>query len=217
MLLTLIPVKAASAEVGQLHFRFIGNEAFLITDGQTTLLTDFPYQSGAFGYMTYGSDAAQGVENGLCLITHGHADHFDGKLFSATNFAIIAPPSVLASLSTERKIPFREEMAYRDITVRPFRTPHGDIEHYSYLVSWHRLRLYIAGDTADTAALKNQKDLDAAFVSPWLLEKMRSENHNIAAKRVIVYHHKPGESVPEFQNRLVPLQSSTFHIPYSEP
>ena len=41
------------AETGKLSARFIGNAAFEITDGEFTLLTDFPYQSGAFGYMTY--------------------------------------------------------------------------------------------------------------------------------------------------------------------
>jgi hypothetical protein len=41
------------AAANKLHFKFIGNQAFLITDGNTTLLTDFPYTSGAFGYMTY--------------------------------------------------------------------------------------------------------------------------------------------------------------------
>jgi L-ascorbate metabolism protein UlaG (beta-lactamase superfamily) len=214
LFLSLCATPAARASAGELHFRFIGNEAFLITDGVTSLLTDYPYQSGAFGYMTYDSSSVGPVANGLCLITHGHADHFDAKLFAATNFAIIAPPSVLALLNTERKIPFREEMTYRDIRVRAFRTPHGDIEHYSYLVLWHGLRLYFTGDTDDTSELKNQKDLSAAFVSPWLLERMKNEHEKIHAKRVVVYHHKPGEEVAPYQDRLVPSQGSTFQIPY---
>ena len=37
----------------RLTARFIGNMAFAITDGKTTLYTDFPYESGAFGYMSY--------------------------------------------------------------------------------------------------------------------------------------------------------------------
>jgi L-ascorbate metabolism protein UlaG (beta-lactamase superfamily) len=156
LFLSLWGIASAPASTGELRFRFIGKEAFLITDGVTTLLTDYPYQSGAFGYMTYDSSSVGPVANGLCLITHGHADHFDAKLFAATNFAIIAPRSVLASLTTERKIPFRDAMSYRDIQVRAFRTPHGDIEHYSYLVLWHGLRLYFARDTDDTAELKNQ-------------------------------------------------------------
>ncbi len=36
-----------------LEFHFIGNMAYEISDGETTLLSDFPYESGAFGYMTY--------------------------------------------------------------------------------------------------------------------------------------------------------------------
>jgi len=164
--------------------------------------------------MTYDSSSVGPVANGLCLITHGHADHFDTKLFAATNFAIIAPPSVLAELNTERKIPFRDEMSYRDIRVRAFRTPHGDIEHYSYLILWHGLRLYFAGDTDDTAELKNQTNLDVAFVSPWLLEKMKTSNQQIHTKRVVVYHHKVDEKVPHYQDPLVPSPGSTFQIPY---
>ncbi|MCI0415294.1 hypothetical protein L0222_21180, partial [bacterium] len=37
----------------ELEFRFIGNMAFAISDGKVTLYTDFPYESGAFGYMKY--------------------------------------------------------------------------------------------------------------------------------------------------------------------
>jgi hypothetical protein len=33
--------------------RFIGNMAFAIADGQTTLFTDFPYESGYSVYMEY--------------------------------------------------------------------------------------------------------------------------------------------------------------------
>ena len=203
------------AAAKQLHFQFIGNEAFLITDGKTSLFSDFPYTPGAFGYMNYDfATAAQGVENGLCLITHGHADHFDAKLFAATKFAVIAPPAVLASLDTPRKIPFAQEMSYRGIRVRALPTPHGDIQHYSYLVLWHGRKLYFAGDTGDIDELSRQTGLDVAFVTPWQLRAMKEHGKHIAARRVVVYHHQVDEAVPLYQDRLVLQQGESFDLPF---
>jgi len=209
---------SSSAAADNLHFRFIGNEAFLITGGRNTLLTDFPYASGAFGYMTYDRAAVDGVENALCLITHGHADHFDPRLFAATKFAIIAPPSVLGSLDTPRKIAFAPEMTYREITVKAFRTPHGDIEHFSYLVRWHGLRMYFAGDTGDVAELSRQSGLDVAFVTPWLLKAMKEQGKRIRTKQVVIYHQTPDEDVPFYQDRRALKQGESFdlRIPHSE-
>jgi hypothetical protein len=45
------------AQAPSLTATFIGNMAFAITDGATTLYTDFPYESGVFGYMAYDFDA----------------------------------------------------------------------------------------------------------------------------------------------------------------
>ncbi len=42
-----------AAPPAELRFTFIGNMAFHVTDGQDVLLTDFPYESGAFGYMKW--------------------------------------------------------------------------------------------------------------------------------------------------------------------
>src|SRR5262249_49535291 len=61
--------------------RFIGNMAFAITDGKTTLYSDYPYEPGAFGYMSYDFAKEPKAADCLCLITHGHRDHFDPALF----------------------------------------------------------------------------------------------------------------------------------------
>jgi L-ascorbate metabolism protein UlaG (beta-lactamase superfamily) len=209
--LGLAPLAAAD----KLHFKFIGNEAFLVTDGKTALLSDFPYTPGAFGYMKYDFAAAtDGLENGLCLITHGHADHFDPKLFAATKFAIIAPPAVLVSLDTPRKIPFAEEMSYRGIRVRALPTPHGDIQHYSYLVLWHGRKLYFAGDTDDIGELSRQSHLDIAFVTPWQLRAMKEHGKHIPAGQVVIYHHQVDEAVPLYQDRHVLQQGESFDLPF---
>ena len=197
-----------------LSFTFIGNEAFFISDGHTTLLTDFPYQSGAFGYMTYDRSGLPAVNDGVCLITHGHADHFDAAWFEKTDFAIIAPRSVSANLKTQRLVAFAPEMQYRDIRVRAFRTPHGDVEHYSYLVSWHGLLLYLTGDTDDLSVLERQSGLDVAFLTPWQLAAFRHEHKRIPSKRVVIYHQRSDEEVPMYQRRLVPRQGESFELPF---
>lgn len=200
----------SASEPGRLEVRFIGNMAFAISDGKTTLLTDFPYQSGAFGYMKYEMDAVKPAGEALCLVTHGHLDHFDPSLFRRMDAALIAPPSLVAQLHTDRAIPFAPEMSYRDMRVVAFQTPHGEIEHYSYLVSWHGLRLYFTGDTDSTEQLLAMRDLDVAFVSPWLIKTLAEQKNRIDARLLVVYHHRTGETVPAFQNRIVPKQGERF-------
>ena len=77
--LSFIPALAV-AQAGALDFQFIGNEAVAISDGRMLLVSDYPYRSGAFGYMkcvpSVLSPAGRSV---LLLITHGHDDHFAPK------------------------------------------------------------------------------------------------------------------------------------------
>ena len=195
-----------------LSFRFIGNMAYAISDGKTTLYTDFPYQSGYSEYMTYDFDSVPKAPGSVCLITHGHLDHFDPSLFPRMDCALIAPSSVVAKLKTDRAIPLAPAMTYRDIRIEPFATPHGPMEHYSYLVTWHGLRLYFTGDTDSTERLLAMKNLDAAFVSPWLLEAVAEQKARIDAKQVIVYHQTATETVPDFQKRRLPKQGEAFTL-----
>lgn len=203
-------VSAALAGGPRLEFLFIGNMAFAISDGKTTLYTDFPYESGSAGYMTYDFDAVPKAHGALCLITHGHRDHFDPSLFAKMDAKLIAPPSVAARVAAGRTIPFAPKMSYRDIEIEALRTPHGPIEHSSYLVTWHDRRLYFTGDTDSPDQLLAMRDLDVAFVSPWLMEAVVEKKGRIDAKRVVCYHQTSGEKVPALQDRLVPKQGQAF-------
>jgi L-ascorbate metabolism protein UlaG (beta-lactamase superfamily) len=129
---------------------------------------------------------------------------------------VIAPPELEATLPRERVIPFAPRMTYRDVVIESFRTPHGSIDHASYLVAWKGLRLYFTGDTDDAGALLAARNLDAAFVSPWILEKIHGLGKRIDARRVIVYHHKSGETVPAFQDALVPKQGEALVLRVSK-
>jgi L-ascorbate metabolism protein UlaG (beta-lactamase superfamily) len=200
----------------KLTARFIGNMAFAISDGKTTLYTDFPYESGAFGYMSYDL-ASLPAPGSVCLITHGHLDHFDARLFEKMDAKVIAPPDLGATLPAGRVIPFAPKIAYADFTVEPVKTPHAKIDHYSYLVTWRGVRLYFTGDTESTDALLAQRNLDAAFVSPWLIREVAKQGARIDARKVVVYHHRADETVPAFQGRIVPKQGDTLTLEASRP
>ncbi len=211
-ILAILVPSLSAAEPAPLQARFIGNMAFAISDGKTTLYTDFPYESGYSGYMTYDFGAVPKAPGALCLITHGHRDHFDAPLFAKMDAMLIAPPSVEAKIGVTRVIPFATKMSYRDIEIEAFRTPHGPIEHYSYLVTWHGRRLYFTGDTDSPDQLLAMRDLDVAFVSPWLLDAVLEKQGRVDARRVVCYHQTSDEKVQAFQDRLVPQQNQTFVV-----
>ncbi len=208
----VLAATAQAAEAQRLELRFIGNMAFAVTDGKTTLYTDFPYESGAFGYMTYDFASVPKAASSLCLITHGHRDHFDPALFAKMESKIIAPPSLAATLPAGRVIPFAPEMSYRVIVIEAFRTPHGDMDHASYLVTWHGLRLYFTGDTDSLDQLLAMRGLDAAFVSPWLIEMVAQRKGRIDTRLLVSYHHTTGEKVAALQDRIVPKQGETLTL-----
>ena len=54
----------------------------------------------------------------------------------------------------------------------------------SYIVTWHGRRLYFSGDTQDARSLILARNLDVAFVSPWLYSTVMGLHRRIDAKRV---------------------------------
>ena len=142
--------------IGSIHHRrvasvpFHWNQALEITDGETTLLTDFPYQSGAFGYMAYPDGELHPRSNALCLITHRHLDHFDPSLVKKVGCTLVAPKEVTSKLPGVPSLDLKEGVRFGPIRIHPVRTPHRDLEHYSYLVTWQGRRLYFVGDTTST-------------------------------------------------------------------
>lgn len=209
---------AAAAEpaggdgAARLQATFIGNMAFRITDGTTTVYTDFPYESGYSGYMTYDFASVPKDPGALCLVTHGHRDHFDAGLFAKMDAVLIAPPDVESRVAKDRTIPFAKSMRYRDVAIEAIETPHARIGHVSYLVTWRGLRLYFTGDTDDVGALLAARNLDYAFVSPWLLEMAAGRKGRIDARRVVVYHQQADEAVPAIQDRILPKQGETLTL-----
>jgi len=194
---------SASPPATDLRATFIGNMAVHLTDGRVAMLVDFPYQSGAFGYMEWSKAIVPTGPAPLCLISHSHDDHFAPRLARDFCGSILGPKDVVAG-SGVRALELAPQVSWEGLSVRPLATRHAGIEHYSFLVEWGGRRLYFTGDTDDPEALLAARGLDVAFVSPWLLAAVGSQGRRIDARQVAVYHHKAGEAVPEIQGRLVP-------------
>ena len=208
-LLTQAQVVAGGAV--RLEVDFIGNMAVRVTDGRQALVSDFPYQSGASGYMEYDDDILDDIGSGVALISHGHADHWDQELFESTDLDVIAPPALTADIDPDRVIEWSDEIALGNIVVRPVATPHIE-PHSSYLVEWGGRRLYFTGDTESVDALLEQRDLDAVFISPWLLRDVLARNLDVDTELFVVYHHAAGEEVPTGAGIHVPTQGGRFAI-----
>ncbi len=210
----LLLAAAASVRAEGLSARFLGNEAFEITDGRTTLLTDFPYRSGAFGYMKYDPAELRPRREALCLISHGHEDHFDAGLVDRVGCQVIGPPDVLARVSKWLALSGPSPLHFRNLTITPVPTDHGEVGHFSYLVEWTGLRLYFTGDTGAVRELSSQRALDALFISPWLLEAAQKERALPQTARIVVYHHQAaGEAVPSCPTCVVPSPGQIVEIP----
>jgi len=206
LLAACLSAVSAAAEPAEIRARFIGNMALQLTDGRVTLRTDFPYESGYSGYMTW-TDALVPPAAGeaLCLITHSHRDHFLAALAARFCQKLVGPADVTAALP-DRALPMGRTVSFGPIVITPLATPHARLGHYSYRVEWSGLRFYFTGDTEDPAELLRQRGLDAAFVSPWLLGAAAKGGRRIDARRIVVYHHAKDEAVPEIQGRELPRQ-----------
>jgi L-ascorbate metabolism protein UlaG (beta-lactamase superfamily) len=228
---------------GQLEIKYIGHAAFRITDGQTTLVVDFPY---GWGYMEYKMEDVTPIKDGLFLITHGHPDHWEGEVFEQMDkemhLTIIGPPDVLEEVDCDRKIPFGDVdmghrtdiMTYKDITIQGVRTPHWNwpeypagIQHYSYLVSWHGLRFYFPGDDdyiigngigGDNSPplISTIKNIDVMLIKSLVIQENEGKMLPIDAKTLILNQFKPDEQVPPFQNYLRLKQGEIIKVGFKE-
>jgi L-ascorbate metabolism protein UlaG (beta-lactamase superfamily) len=205
----LAGVASAAPPAVELRFTFIGNMAFHITDGRVAVLIDFPYQSGAFGYMDWSKAMLPKGPAPLCVISHSHDDHFAPRLAQEYCGTLLGPKDVVAG-SRVKALELKDDVRWEGLVIRPVATKHADVEHYSYLIEWAGAKLFFSGDTADPAALLAARGLDLAFVSPWLLAAVESNGQKIDAARVVVYHHRASEAVPEIQGRLLPRQGDVL-------
>ena len=118
---------------------------------------------------------------------------------------VVGPADVTAALPG-RGLALGTNVLLRAPRRRPARDAARPARALLHRVEWSAASFYFTGDTDDTGELLRQRDLDAAFVSPWLLRAATKRGRRIDARRVVVYHHEKDESVPEIQGRELPRQ-----------
>ena len=148
----------------------------------------------------------------VCIITHRHPDHFWPTLYNGTGWHLIAPEEVTENLVRPRVVPLQDAIKFKDMIVEPFRTPHGDTEHYSYLITWHGTRMYITGDTETTEHLLRMENLDVLFVTPWLLDSLARNKQVPDARKIIVHHHTENQRIDLYLDCIVPEQGFDLRI-----
>jgi len=180
----------------ELRIRFIGNAAFEIDDGRHTLLVDFPYVSGAGGFMTFDSGAVRPRGPVLALFTHRHLDHFDRDALLARGWPAYGPPDLLALLPSDRVFSRADSVGFGAFAV--VRLPergvhHADVDGAAFLISWRGRRIYHSGDVVDPAALEAMPELDVALVQQNLLCWMAQQRGaRVPAREIVVFHHVAG-------------------------
>jgi L-ascorbate metabolism protein UlaG (beta-lactamase superfamily) len=192
---------------------FIGNAAWHITDGEYTLLTDFPYQSGYSQYMTWewsGVPKVLDPSKLLIVTTHQHRDHFAAELVPRLGPGGVVGPATVRAAAPDKGISPATDTRFGPIRVQAIATPHAELEHYSYVVEWHGMRVYLPGDTEGAKSLIEAKNLDVAFVTPWMLRAAERAGAKIDARRVIVVHHEANETVTPYQGSTVPRQGEVI-------
>ncbi len=187
-------VTIAFSQTKEIQIKFLGNCGLYMTDGDSNLYIDFPYKSGAYGYMEFDESALDNInENAIFIFTHKHADHYskknlkkvtklkENKVFGVGNI------NELGQLSK----------SIEDFDIKAFKTKHTffgiPFRHYSYLITWHQKRIYISGDTTNPETIGEVKNIDLAFVPYWIIVNAKAQNIEIDAKNIAVYHLYPSE------------------------
>lgn len=105
-----------------------------------------------------------------------------------------------------------------DFSIETFKTKHRfSCTHYSFLITWHGKRFYFSGDTEKAETIAEFKDLDWAFVPPWIMVDSNVKKIKIDAKMIAVYHLYPNQEVnngsPE-KIKLLDTQGAIINVAY---
>jgi len=194
--LALVLLLAAPPAQHQAHLRYVGNSGFEITDGSSVILIDFPYESGAYGYMTFEPTELRARSDSLCLFTHRHADHFDPEALSSIGCSIAGPPEVLAKARSVPQLEGHSQWKFGGASIRCLQSEHGDVQHCSYLVTWCGSTVLIAGDVETLGSLlEHVEQLDLLLVPHWLTADMSQVHDRFPGAKVVLSHQLEGEQI----------------------
>ncbi|PHR22524.1 MAG: hypothetical protein COA38_17970 [Fluviicola sp.] len=177
----------------EITIRFISNCGLHITDGNANIYVDFPYRSGAFIYDEFDRAEIDSIQDSsIFLFTHTHGDHYSrknmkyvlkhkkGKKYGKWNI------DSLVNLESE----------LTDFKIVAIKNKHNfSFAHYSYCITWHGKRIFIAGDAESTETVLRQKELDWAFIPGWIFIAVLDEKKEIDTKMMGIYHIGPKDSI----------------------
>lgn len=203
------------AQSNEIKIKFIGNCGLYMTNGELNIYSDFPYKSGAYGYMEFDQSELDSVkENSAFIFTHQHADHYSGKnmrkVLREKGGQKFGPRNI-------RKLKkFAENNS--DFEIQTFKTKHRySFSHYSYLITWHGKRIFLSGDTESAETVGALKEMDFVFVPPWILYDAKEKGIKIDAKRIGIYHLAASQVIKgEIPDNMIIFkeQKSIISIPY---
>lgn len=216
VLISLLGISNFSfSQSNEVKIKFIGNCGLYMTDGKSNLYIDFPYKSGAFGYMKYDQTEIDSIkEKSIFLFTHRHADHYSKK--------------ILRQIKSKHQGKFfgnwnvkkieKMNNIIEDFNIERYKTKHRfTFKHYSYLITWHGIRIFLSGDTESADLISTMKNLDWAFVPYWIMLDAKEKKIKIDTEKFGIYHLYPDQkftnSAPEL---IVPLnkQGEIIKIKY---
>ncbi|WP_159038506.1 MBL fold metallo-hydrolase [Brumimicrobium mesophilum] len=200
------------AQSNEIKIKFIGNCGLHMTDGELNIYSDFPYKSGAFGYMKFDDSEIDSIrENSIFIFTHKHADHYSGKNMRKT----------LRSKGGKKYGPWNIKKlkqfaeSTHDFEIETFKTKHRfSFNHYSYLITWHGKKIFLSGDTESAETIGEIKNMDMAFLPSWIYIDAKEKGIKIDAKKIGLYHLYPNEKITgDIPEKITILQNQKTIIP----
>jgi L-ascorbate metabolism protein UlaG (beta-lactamase superfamily) len=211
-------LKVGYSQTDSITIRFIGNCGFSMTDGTSTIYFDFPYKSGAHQYMEYNLAELDSVKNHpIFIYTHRHSDHYSGRLVRKLS------KKLDGQIFTPRNAENLKELnsSLTDFSIESFQTKHHfSFNHCSYLITWHKQKIFISGDTENSETIASMKDLHWAFVPVWLLidATKKGIKLNSVSEMFAVYHIGPKDRITNdpknLQLKLMDKQGEIIAIPF---
>ena len=185
------------SQSNKIKIQFLGNCGLYLTDGTTHIYTDFPYKSGAHGYMEFDESQLESIkENSIFIFTHKHSDHYSKKSLKRVTKDKGGKEYGVSNILELEEL----EKAIDDFEIKAFRTLHKvfgiNFKHYSYLITWHGKRIYLSGDTTHPETIGKVKDIDLAFIPYWLYENAKERKITIDTDEIGFYHLYPAEIAP---------------------
>jgi L-ascorbate metabolism protein UlaG (beta-lactamase superfamily) len=199
--------------VGEVKITPLYHASTLIEAGGKTIYLD-PSKPAKFA----GSPKAD-----LILITDIHPDHMDPASIAEISKAgtdILAPPAVVATVTTAKQIANGETKTWQGWTIEaipaynlnPTRGPapgklfHDKGRGNGYVLTYGGVRFYFSGDTEGVPEMRALKNIDVAFVCMNLPYTMPPDEAADAVKafhpKVVIPYHYRGSDLSVFQKRL---------------